>query len=260
MLAGIAQRYEAERGSLSGTPSGLEQLDALTCCFQPAGLIIAAARPSVGKTAFALTLCVNVLMRLPTQPVQIYSMEMSAEQLLLRLISLLGRVLQTRLRSGDLSDDDWQHLGISANILIAEWKDRLLIDNSGILTPSILRSHARRSLRKYSLPSLIVIDYLQLMRSGGAENSNQEISTISRSLKALAKELSCPVLGCALLSAGNVTLIFLLRLAILLQARPLFVLTMTIGFVDGLVRRDLRRFGSGHARVCLSSCQAYERL
>ncbi|CAM3866485.1 replicative DNA helicase [Salmonella enterica subsp. arizonae] len=79
VLAGIAQRYEAERGSLSGTPSGLEQLDALTCGFQPADLIIAAARPSVGKTAFALTLCVNALMLRPTQPVQIYSMEMSSE-------------------------------------------------------------------------------------------------------------------------------------------------------------------------------------
>ncbi|ELO0753688.1 replicative DNA helicase [Salmonella enterica] len=195
VLAGIAQRYEAERGSLSGTPSGLEQLDALTCGFQPADLIIAAARPSVGKTAFALTLCVNALMRLPTQPVQIYSMEMSAEQLLLRLVSLLGRVSQTRLRSGDLSDDDWQQIGISANILMTEWKDRLLLDDSGILTPSLLRSRARRSLRQYGLPSLIVVDYLQLMRCGGAENRNQEISTISRSLKALAKELNCPVLA-----------------------------------------------------------------
>ncbi|HCI6425159.1 TPA: replicative DNA helicase [Klebsiella quasipneumoniae subsp. similipneumoniae] len=195
VLAGIAQRYEAERGSLSGTPSGLEQLDALTCGFQPADLIIAAARPSVGKTAFALTLCVNALILRPTQPVQIYSMEMSAEQLLLRFVSLIGHVSQTRLRSGDLSDDDWQQIGLSANTLMNEWKDRLLLDDSGILTPSILRSRARRSLRQYGLPSLIVVDYLQLMRSGGAENRNQEISTISRSLKALAKELNCPVLA-----------------------------------------------------------------
>ena len=194
VLAGIAQRYEAERGSLSGTPSGLEQLDALTCGFQPADLIIAAARPSVGKTAFALTLCVNALILRSTQPVQIYSMEMSAEQLLLRLVSLIGRVSQTRLRSGDLSDDDWHQIGVSASILMNEWKDRLLLDDSGILTPSLLRSRARRSLRQYGLPSLIVVDYLQLMRSGGAENRNQEISTISRSLKALAKELNCPVL------------------------------------------------------------------
>ncbi|MEG5546718.1 replicative DNA helicase [Enterobacter asburiae] len=195
VLAGIAQRYEAERGSLSGTPSGLEQLDALTCGFQPADLIIAAARPSVGKTAFALTLCVNALMLRPSLPVQIYSMEMSSEQLLLRLVSLIGRVSQTRLRSGDLSDDDWQQIGLSASILMNEWKDRLLLDDSGILTPSLLRSRARRSLRQYGLPSLIVVDYLQLMRSGGAENRNQEISTISRSLKALAKELNCPVLA-----------------------------------------------------------------
>ena len=195
VLAGIAQRYEAERGSLSGTPSGLEQLDALTCGFQPADLIIAAARPSVGKTAFALTLCVNALMLRPAQPVQIYSMEMSAEQLLLRLVSLIGRVSQTRLRSGDLGDDDWQQIGISANVLMTEWKDRLLLDDSGILTPSLLRSRARRSLRQHGIPSLIVVDYLQLMRSGGAENRNQEISTISRLLKALAKELNCPVLA-----------------------------------------------------------------
>lgn len=195
VLAGIAQRYEAERGSLSGTPSGLEQLDALTCGFQPADLIIAAARPSVGKTAFALTLCVNALMLRPTQPVQIYSMEMSAEQLLLRLVSLIGRVSQTRLRSGDLADDDWQQIGVSASILMNEWKDRLLLDDAGILTPSLLRSRARRSLRQHGIPSLIVVDYLQLMRSGGAENRNQEISTISRSLKALAKELNCPVLA-----------------------------------------------------------------
>lgn len=195
VLAGIAQRYEAERGSLSGTPSGLEQLDTLTCGFQPADLIIAAARPSVGKTAFALTLCVNALMLRPAQPVQIYSMEMSAEQLLLRLVSLIGRVSQTRLRSGDLSDNDWQQIGISANVLMTEWKDRLLLDDSGILTPSLLRSRARRSLRQHGIPSLIVVDYLQLMRCGGAENRNQEISTISRSLKALAKELNCPVLA-----------------------------------------------------------------
>lgn len=101
----------------------------LTCGFQPADLIIAAARPSVGKTAFALTLCVNALMLLPAQPVQIYSMEMSAEQLLLRLVSMLGRVSQARLRSGDLSDDDWQQIGISANVLTTEWKDRLLQGN-----------------------------------------------------------------------------------------------------------------------------------
>ncbi|OUE53900.1 replicative DNA helicase [Citrobacter freundii] len=195
VLAGIAQRYEAERGTLSGTPSGLEQLDALTCGFQPADLIIAAARPSVGKTAFALTLCVNALMQRPGQPVQIYSLEMSAEQLLLRLVSLLGRVSQTRLRSGELSDDDWQQIGVSASVLMNEWKDRLLLDDSGILTPSLLRSRARRSLRQYGRPSLIVVDYLQLMRSSGAENRNQEISTISRSLKALAKELDCPVLA-----------------------------------------------------------------
>lgn len=195
VLAGIAQRYEAERGSLSGTPSGLEQLDVLTCGFQPADLIIAAARPSVGKTAFALTLCVNALMMRPAQPVQIYSMEMSAEQLLLRLVSLIGRVSQTRLRSGDLGDDDWQQIGVSASILMNDWKDRLLLDDSGILTPSLLRSRARRSLRQHGIPSLIVVDYLQLMRSGGAENRNQEISTISRSLKALAKELNCPVLA-----------------------------------------------------------------
>lgn len=131
----------------------------------------------------------------PTQPVQIYSMEMSSEQLLLRLVSLIGHVSQTRLRSGDLSDDDWQQIGLSASILMNEWKDRLLLDDSGILTPSLLRSRARRSLRQYGLPSLIVVDYLQLMRSGGAENRNQEISTISRSLKALAKELNCPVLA-----------------------------------------------------------------
>lgn len=194
VLAGIAQRYETERGSLSGTPSGLEQLDALTYGFQPADLIIAAARPSVGKTAFALTLCVNALMLRPTQPVQTYSMEMSSEQLLLRVVSLIGRVSQTRLRSGELSDDDWQQIGVSASILMNEWKDRLLLDDSGILTPSLLRSRARRSLRQYGIPSLIVVDYLQLMR-GGAENRNQEISTISRSLKALAKELNCPVLA-----------------------------------------------------------------
>ncbi|MSE29861.1 AAA family ATPase, partial [Escherichia coli] len=166
-----------------------------TCGFQPADLIIAAARPSVGKTAFALTLCVNALMLRPAQPVQIYSMEMSAEQLLLRLVSLIGRVSQTRLRSGDLSDNDWQQIGISANVLMTEWKDRLLLDDSGILTPSLLRSRARRSLRQHGIPSLIVVDYLQLMRCGGAENRNQEISTISRSLKALAKELNCPVLA-----------------------------------------------------------------
>ncbi|WP_235596894.1 DnaB helicase C-terminal domain-containing protein, partial [Salmonella enterica] len=127
---------------------------------QPAHRIIDAPRPSVGQTAFALTLCVNALMPRPTQPVQIYSMEMSAEQLLLRFVSLIRHVSQTRLRSGDLSDDDWQQIGISASILMSEWKDRLLLADTGILTPSLLRSRARRSLRQFEPPSLIVIDYL----------------------------------------------------------------------------------------------------
>jgi replicative DNA helicase len=195
IISTIAERYDSPENSISGTPLGLDELDALTFGLQPGDLIIVAARPSMGKTAFALTACANALQLRPTMPVQIYSMEMPAEHLLLRFISMLGQISQSRLRSGNLTEEDWDQIGPAANVILSDWKNRLLIDDSSTLTPALLRSRTRRSIRQFGQPSLIVVDYLQLMNAPGYENRTQEITEISRSLKVLAKETGCPVMA-----------------------------------------------------------------
>ncbi len=195
VISTIAERYDSDEEFISGTPSGLGELDALTYGFQPGDLVIVAARPSMGKTAFALTACANALQSHPTMPVQIYSMEMPADHLLLRFISMVGQISHSRLRSGRLTEDDWERIGPAANVILSDWKDRLLIDDSSELTPALLRSRARRSIRQFGQPSLIIVDYLQLMNAPGHENRTQEITEISRSLKVLAKETDSPVMA-----------------------------------------------------------------
>jgi replicative DNA helicase len=127
--------------------------------------------------------------------VQVYSLEQPTEQLLMRMISSLGNVELQRLKSGLLEDEDWARISHVAGLIANDWRDRLIIDDTSYLTPSMLRIRARRSARKYGKPSLIMIDYLQLMRCPDQENRTQEIAEISRSLKALAKEMKCPVLA-----------------------------------------------------------------
>src|SRR5579875_445127 len=186
----LADRY-ANRGQLTGLTTGFADLDNLTSGLQRGDLVIVAGRPSMGKTAFALNVAEAVALRAKL-PVLIFSMEMSASQLAFRLISSLGRINQQQLRSGDLAEDEWPRV-TQASTLLSDAK--LFIDDTPALSPGELRSRARRMMREHGL-GMVVIDYLQLMQvPGNKENRATEISEISRSLKAMAKELNVPVVA-----------------------------------------------------------------
>lgn len=178
---------------ITGTPTGFSQLDEMTCGLQPGDLVLLAARPSMGKTAFALSTYTGAL-RGTVKPAFFFSLEMPREQLLQRLIAVDGRVELSRLRSGQLDDEDWARISKALDRLLP-LENRLIIDDESYLTPALMRSRARRYTRLYGKPGLIMVDYLQLMRCPGQENRTQEIAEISRSLKALAKELDCPVVA-----------------------------------------------------------------
>lgn len=176
---------------ITGVSTGFADLDDKTSGLQEADLIIVAGRPSMGKTSFAMNIAENVAMA-AKKAVAIFSMEMPADQLVLRILSSLGRVDQSKVRTGNLSDDDWPRLTSTMNLLS---EVPLFIDDTPALTPTDLRSRARRLKRDHDL-GLIVIDYLQLMQvKGSKENRTTEISEISRSLKALAKELNVPIMA-----------------------------------------------------------------
>ncbi|PCJ30320.1 MAG: replicative DNA helicase [Gammaproteobacteria bacterium] len=177
---------------ITGLSTGFTDFDEQTSGLQPADLVIVAGRPSMGKTTFAMNLAENAAIK-SHQPVAVFSMEMPADSLAMRMLSSLGQIDQTRLRSGRLNDDDWPRL-TSAIALLNEAP--LFIDDTPALTVTELRARARRLKREHGL-SLIVIDYIQLMQGSGNSGDNRatEVSEISRSLKALAKELSVPVVA-----------------------------------------------------------------
>lgn len=181
-----------ERGDhITGIPSGFDEYDEKTAGLQDGELIIVAGRPSMGKTSFAMNIVEYAALR-NNACVAIFSMEMPGRSLTMRMLSSMGRIDQQRIRTGKLNDDDWPRL-TSAVSMLSEAK--LFIDDSAALSPTELRARARRLKREHDL-SLIVVDYLQLMKiSGTSENRATEISEISRSLKALAKELSVPVIA-----------------------------------------------------------------
>lgn len=177
---------------ITGLPTGFGDLDDLTAGMQNGDLVIIAGRPSMGKTTLAMNLAEHAAIR-SKKPVLVFSMEMPADSLAVRLISSLGRIDQSKLRTGKLAEEDWSRL-TSAVGLLSEAK--MYIDETPALTPTDLRARARRVAREQKDLGLIVIDYLQLMRgSGHVENRTAEISEISRSLKALAKELNVPVIA-----------------------------------------------------------------
>lgn len=178
---------------LTGVTTGFADLDKKTAGLQPSDLIIVAARPSMGKTTFAMNLCENAAMH-SDKPVLIFSLEMPAEQIMMRTLASLSRVDQTAIRTGQINDDnDWAKIS-STMAMLAE-KPNMYIDDSSGLTPTELRSRARRVYREHGGLSLIMVDYLQLMRAPGFDNRTLEIAEISRSLKALAKELEVPVVA-----------------------------------------------------------------
>ena len=187
----LQERYE-NKGEVNGVPTGFTDFDARTTGLQPSDLIILAARPSMGKTALALNMAEYAALK-TKRAVAVFSMEMSASQLAFRLISSLGRIDAQALRTGQLQDEDWSRVS-HAITLLAEAK--LFIDDTPALSPTELRSRARRLAREQGGLALIVVDYLQLMQvPGNKENRATEIAEISRSLKALAKELNCPVIA-----------------------------------------------------------------
>ncbi|HMH19647.1 MAG TPA: replicative DNA helicase [Burkholderiales bacterium] len=182
---------------ITGIPTGYRDLDRETSGLQPGDLIIIAGRPSMGKTALALNMAEHVAVE-NKLPVAVFSMEMSGSQLAMRMLGSIGRLDQHKLRTGRLSDDDWNRLTSAVGKL---HDAPILIDESGALNALELRARARRLHRQYGHLGLIVVDYLQLMQaSSQGENRATEISEISRSLKSLAKELKVPVVALSQLS------------------------------------------------------------
>ncbi|MEX0447583.1 SPI-7-type island replicative DNA helicase, partial [Xenorhabdus sp. SGI246] len=187
------ERIQGSNG-ITGTPTGFQALDEMTCGLQAGDLILLAARPSMGKTALGLACCLGALRHRDNAVVQIFSLEMPTSQLMMRLSAMEGGVALTALRSGLLDDEQWGRISQSLD-QFAQWDQRLIIDDCSHQTPALLRARARRYTRQYGKPALIMVDYLQLMCAPGQENRTQEIADISRSLKALGKELSCPILA-----------------------------------------------------------------
>jgi replicative DNA helicase len=176
---------------ITGVATGFKDFDEMTSGLQGSDLVIVAGRPSMGKTSFAMNIAEHAALKTKI-PVAIFSMEMPGEQLAMRLLSSLGRIDQHKVRTGKLNDEDWPRLTNAVGLLA---EAQLFIDDTAALSPNELRARARRLAREHGL-GLIVIDYLQLMQVPGRnENRTAEISEISRSLKALAKELNVPVVA-----------------------------------------------------------------
>lgn len=191
----IEELYNSD-GGITGIPTGFPDLDEITSGFQPSDLILIAARPSMGKTSFALNIAANASIR-HNIPVAIFSLEMSKEQLVQRLLCSESNVDSHRLRTGRLEEDDWPRLARAMGPLS---EAPIYIDDTPAISSLELRAKARRLKAEKNL-GLIIIDYLQLMSGRGRiENRQQEISEVSRSLKALARELSVPVVALSQLS------------------------------------------------------------
>jgi replicative DNA helicase len=183
---------------ITGSSTGFDDLDKLCSGLQPGDLIIVAGRPSMGKTAFSMNVAENVGVR-TKKPVLVFSMEMPSEQIAFRLISSIGRVEQSRIRSGQLRDEDWPRVNSAITILS---ETPIFIDDTPALSPFEVRARARRLHREQGEIALILVDYLQLMQIPGSESRVAEISEISRNLKALAKELNVPVIALSQLNRG----------------------------------------------------------
>ena len=187
------------KGALTGISTGFQDLDAITSGLQPSDLVIIAGRPSMGKTALMMNIAESAVIS-GSKPVLVYSLEMPSHSLVMRMLSSLGRIDQTKIRNGQLSDDDWPRLTSAVTLL----NDKpLFVDDTPGLTPNEMRSRTRRIVREHGPVGMIVVDYLQLMQTSGTpENRAVEISEISRSLKSIAKEFDCPVIAGSQLNRG----------------------------------------------------------
>ncbi len=179
-------------GDITGLSTGYAELDSMTSGLQKSDLVIVAGRPSMGKTSFAMNLVEHAVLN-QDRPILVFSMEMPADQLIVRMLSSLGRIDQTRIRSGKLEQEDWPKLGAA----VSKLKDRpLYIDDTPALTATELRTRARRVAREHGGLGMVMVDYLQLMQvAGNSEGRTAEISEISRNLKAIAKEFNCPMVA-----------------------------------------------------------------
>jgi len=192
----ITALYEAGE-EITGVPSGFRDVDRLTSGFQPGNLVIVAARPSMGKSAFGLCIGANIAIRHQV-PVALFTLEMSKAEVTQRLMCSEAKVESQRLRSGKLAPDDWPRLTAACDKLA---KAPIYVDDTGSITMMEIRSKARRLKSKEPTLGLIIVDYLQLMTSGASvENRVQEVSQISRNLKILARDLDVPILAMSQLS------------------------------------------------------------
>ena len=180
-------------GDITGLTTGFADLDGMTSGLQPSDLVIVAGRPSMGKTSFAMNLVENAVLA-QDKPILVFSMEMPADSLVVRMLASIGRIDQTRIRNGKLEQEDWPKLSTA----VTKLKDvPLYIDDTPALTPTELRTRARRVARENGGKlGMIMVDYMQLMQvAGSTEGRTAEISEISRNLKAIAKELECPMVA-----------------------------------------------------------------
>ncbi len=195
VLSGTIDRLDVlsqNEGNITGISTGFDDMDEMTAGLQRGDLVVIAGRPSMGKTTLAMNIAENAAIGNQKKPTAIFSMEMSAEQLSMRMIGSIGRVNQQHLRTGRLTDEDWSRIDSAVSMMSTA---PIFIDDAPALTPTEVRARARRLKREHDL-GLIVVDYLQLMQvAGSTENRATEISEISRSLKALARELEVPVVA-----------------------------------------------------------------
>ena len=204
LLARAVEKIESlysSRNPITGLATGFEDLDKKTAGLQPSDLIIVAGRPSMGKSSFAMNIAEHALMNDKPGAVLVFSMEMPSDQLVMRMLSSLGRIDQTRMRTGDMHDDDWPRFTSA----VSQLKDKAIyFDDAPALTPNEVRTRARRVARQAGGLKLIVVDYIQLMRANRDLDNNRtgEITEISRGLKAIAKELRCPMLALSQLNRG----------------------------------------------------------
>ncbi|MBC81686.1 MAG: replicative DNA helicase [Gammaproteobacteria bacterium] len=194
----IDELYES-KGALTGISTGFRDIDEITSGLQRSDLIVVAGRPSMGKTSFMMNMAEKAVIS-EGMPVLVFSMEMPADSLILRMLSSLGSIDQSKIRSGQLGDDDWPRL-TSAVTLLNDCP--LFVDDTAALSSNEIRARARRVAREYGQLGMILVDYLQLMQvPGTTENRAGEISEISRSLKAIAKEFDCPLVAGSQLNRG----------------------------------------------------------
>ena len=187
----IEELYKSKK-TVTGLSSGFDEFDKMTSGLQKSDMIVVAARPSMGKTTFAMNLCESVAIK-NNKPVLVFSMEMPAESIVMRMLASLGRINLRNILSGNLQQDDWNRIASAMQMLSPQ---KFFIDDTPALSPLEVRARARRVARECGGEiGAIMVDYLQLMQVPGIENRVNEISEISRSLKGLAKELNCPVIA-----------------------------------------------------------------